>query len=322
MGPGKIAHKFATALAGLDNAKIHAVASRSIERANLFAEKCGIQNVHGSYEEMMSNPDLDVVYISTPHSQHYENIGMCLEYGIPVLCEKPITINSHQLEPLVQLARKKKIFLMEAIMTRFLPTIETTLDLLKSDKLGKIKAIHADFGYKAEYNPESRLFNPDLGGGCLLDIGIYPVFLCLLLLGSPDDIQAVCTKTGTGTDGSTAILFRYANGALANLYCTFEAHTETEAVIYCERGKIRINPRWSILSSLSIYIENQHVEERSFNYKLNGYNYEAEEVMRCLNNGISESPKLSLDFSLQLISVLDEIRSRCNIKYPLFETNI
>jgi predicted dehydrogenase len=275
--------------------------------------------MYGKYSDILSDPELDIVYIATPHSFHFENSIMCLEKGIPVLCEKPITINYKQLKSLVDLARYKKVFLMEAIMTRFLPTIETTVDIINSGELGEIKVINADFGFRADYNPESRLFNPSLGGGCLLDIGIYPVFLSLLLLGYPDEIKAVCFKAKTGVDESMAISMRYNSGAVASLHCTFTAHTEVSANIYCEKGKIRINPRWTTLSSLSVQRDNQDIEEKKFNYDLNGYDYEANEVMSCLNKGLTESPKLNLEFSLELMKLLDEIRRICGISYPLYD---
>jgi predicted dehydrogenase len=319
LGPGKIAHKFTAAVAGIENARIYAVASRSIEKANQFAKQYGAQKAFGSYEEMINDAELDVVYIATPHSLHYDNTLMCLNKGIPVLCEKPFTINSKQLNILVDTARKKKVFLMEGIWTRFLPTIETTLEILKSGHLGKIKVLTADFGFRADYDPDSRLFNPALGGGSLLDIGIYPVFLSLLLLGYPDDIKAVAVKADTGVDKSMAISLKYNDGTIAGLNCTFAAHTETAADVYCEKGHIHINPRWVGPSSLRIYQDNHEPEEKNFIYGLNGYVSEVEEVMRCLNEGLAESPKLNLDFSLQLMKLLDELRRICGVSYPLYD---
>ena len=317
LGPGKIAHKFAAALAGIENARFYAVASRSIDKAKQFANQYGAQKAFGSYEEMVNDAELDIVYIATPHSLHYENTLMCLNKGIHVLCEKPFSINSKQLNVLVDTARKRKVFLMEGIWTRFLPTIETSMEILKSGQLGKIKVLTADFGFRADYNPESRLFNPALGGGSLLDIGIYPVFLSLLLLGYPDDIKAVAVRADTGVDYSMAISLNYKDGAVASLNCTFAAHTETGADVYCEKGHIRINPRWVGPSSLRIYKDNYEPEDKKFSYGLNGYVGEIEEVMRCLDQGLTESPRLNLDFSLQLMKLLDELRRVCGISYPM-----
>ncbi len=319
LGPGKIAHKFTTAVGSMENTRIRAVASRSLERASQFAKQFGAQAAYGSYEEMLNDKELDVIYIATPHSLHYENTLMCLNKGIPVLCEKPITINLKQLKTLADTARNKKVFLMEAIWTRFLPTIESSLEIVRSGQLGKIKVISADFGFKAEYNPDSRLFNPALGGGSLLDIGIYPVFLSLLFLGYPEEIKAVAVKADTGVDKSMAISLKYTDGAIASLQCTFTAHTEMAANIYCEKGHIRINPRWVTPSSLLIEKENQTPGEKKFTYGVNGYISEAEEVIRCLNEGLTESPKLNLDFSLQLMKLLDELRKICEITYPLYD---
>lgn len=319
LGPGKIAHKFTAALSGVENARIYAVASRSIEKANQFAKQYGAQKAYGNYEEMFNDTELDVVYIATPHSHHFENTLKFLNNRIPVLCEKPITINSRQLNTLVGTARDKNVFLMEAIWTRFLPTIETTLETLKSGQLGKVKVLTADFGFRADYDPDSRLFNPALGGGSLLDIGIYPVFLSLLLLGYPEDIKALAVKADTGVDYSMAISLKYKDGAIASLNCTFGAHTETAADVYCEKGHIHINPRWVSPSSLRIYRDNNEPEDKKFTYGINGYVSEIEEVMQCLNEGKTESPKLNLDFSLQLMRLLDELRRICDISYPLYD---
>jgi predicted dehydrogenase len=319
IGPGKIAHKFATALKSLPNARIHTIASRSIEKAQSFANQYGAARAFGNYEEMLSDSNLNVVYIATPHSFHFENSLMCLNRGIPVLCEKPVTINSKQLRILIDTARKNNVFLMEAIWTRFLPTIVTTLEVLGSGNLGKIKVIEADFGFKAEYNPASRLFDPALGGGSLLDIGIYPVFLSLLLSGYPSDIKAVAVKTDTGVDESMAISLGYTDGSIASLHCTFATNTETKAIIYCENGRIQIYPRWFAPSSMQIIYHGRHPEEIKFTYDQNGYEGEAIEVMQCLNEKLTESPVLSWDFSLKLMKLLDEIRKIAGISYPLYD---
>ena len=319
LGPGRIAHKFATALKGINDAKIYAVASRSNERSQSFAKKFGIEKTYVSYDEMADDPKVDVIYIATPHSFHYEQTLMCLKKGKHVLCEKPFTINSGQLGILIEQARKNNLFLMEAIWTRFLPTIENTIDIIKSGKIGKIKVIEADFGFKAEYDPQSRVFNPDLGGGSLLDIGIYPVFLSLLLLGFPDDISAVAVKTDKGIDESMAISLGYKNGAIASLHSTFAAQTATKATIYCENGRIIINPKFNAPSSLQIIYNGQDPEEQKFSYQLNGYEGEAIEVMRCLNKGLTESPMLSWNFSIQLMELLDNLREKSGVIYPLYD---
>jgi len=319
MAPGHIARGFATGLKVAEGAELYAVASRSYERAADFAREFGFQKAYGSYEELAEDPDVDVIYIATPNHLHFENTMMCLQKGKPVLCEKPFTINLKQLEILVKTAREKKIFLMEAIWTRFLPKIEKTLELIESGQIGQIKILNSDFGFQAPYNPESRLFNPFYGGGSLLDIGIYNLFLSLLLLGYPNEIQAVATKAPTGVDESVSISLAYESGALAGLHCTFAAYTQTDANIYGDKGKIQLLSQWFRPNGIEISMNKEKPLLLSFKGKANGYEYEAEEVMRCLKLGLNESPVLSLDFSLQLMKLLDSIREKCNIVYPDYD---
>jgi len=316
VGPGKIAHKFAQGLASLPDAKLFAVASRSEERAREFARQYKAPFFYQGYENITRNPDVDIVYIATPHPYHYENALMCLENGKPVLCEKPFTITRGQLQRIVDTSRSKKVFLMEAIWTRFLPTIQKVIEIRDSGKLGTIRAIYADFGFKAPVDYNGRLYNLDLGGGALLDIGIYPVFLSLLLLGKPADVKSNAVLSETGADESCSMIFKYGNGAIANLACTFTTDTPIEANIIFEEGRIRINRRWFAPSSIVITESNEKTQELTFEYKGNGYHFEAEEAMKCLEKGMIECPDLTLDFSLELMGLLDEIRGQCGIHYP------
>ena len=319
LAPGHIARGFVAGLKVLEGAELYAVASRSYEKASAFAEEFGFQKVYGSYAELADDPDVDVIYIATPHHLHFENTLMCIQKGKAVLCEKPFTINSKQLEILVRTARENKVFLMEAIWTRFLPGIRRTMELIKEGQIGEIKMLNADFGFQAVYNPESRLYNPFLGGGSLLDIGIYPVFLSLLLLGYPKEIKAVAKKAPTGVDESVSISLSYESGALASLHCTFTCYTKTDANIYGDKGKIQLKSQWFRPTGIILSRKDESPEELSFPAKANGYEYEALEVMECLEKGLTESATLGLDFSLQLMKLLDAIRERCNIVYSDYD---
>ncbi len=239
---------------------------------------------------------MDIIYISTPHTFHFENALMCLENGKPVLCEKPFTITRGQLQRLVDTARRKKVFLMEALWTRFLPTIQKIIEIRDSGELGSIRAIYADFGFKAPVDYNDRLYNLNLGGGALLDIGIYPVFLSLLLLGKPSEIKSTAVIAETGADESCSILFKYGSGAIANLACTFTSDTPIEANIIFEKGRIRINRRWFAPSSLTITGSNEKSRELTFEYKGNGYHFEAIEAMKCLEDGLTECPESTAGF--------------------------
>lgn len=315
LGPGKIAHKFAQGLLSLDNAKLYSVGSRSAERATSFARQYNIPKIYASYEELAADSETEIIYIASPHSEHYQHVKLCLENGKHVLCEKAFTTNSKQLEELISLSRKKNLFLMEAIWTRFLPSIEKTLEIIQSGTIGEIKMINADFGFQAPYDKEGRLFNPKLAGGALLDIGIYPLFLCLLLLGYPKEIKALAYKGQSGVDESLAAALIYENGAMAAINTTFLAHTSTKAEIFGTKGNIKLNPRWFSPTNLELNINGKQSETIDFNYQNNGYGYEAEEVMHCLTKGLTESALLPLSFSLQLMNLMDEIRKQTEIIY-------
>ena len=317
LGPGKIAHKFAQGLASLENAKVFAVGSRDITRAVEFGHQYHANKIYGSYEELALDKDVDIIYIATPHSEHHQHVKLCLEKGKHVLCEKAFTINARQLEELIELARVNKLFLMEAIWTRFLPGIEKTIEIISSGDLGEIKMLQADFGFKPPYDLNSRLFNPQLGGGSLLDIGIYPVFLSLLILGTPDRINAVAYKGETGVDESLAVNFLYDNGAMAVLSSSFLVKTATRADIYGTKGHITLNPRWISQTSLTVDYYEKELINLNFKYRNNGYDYEAEEVMNCIDNGLHESPRLPLKFSMNLMQIMDKIRDLIGLKYSV-----
>ena len=315
LAPGKIAHKFATGLQAVPGAKLHAVGSRSLHRAEAFAKEYGADRAFGSYRELAEDPDTDIIYIATPHPAHYESAVLCLENGKAVLCEKPFTMNLGQLRHLVELARTRDVFLMEAFWTRFIPGIVKILEVAESGILGRVRFISADFGFRGEYDPSNRLFNPALGGGALLDIGVYVVFLSLLLLGKPEDIAASSRFAETGVDASTAMIFSYPGDRMASLYCTFTADTPTRADITFDRGRISIEGQWFAPSNPVIYREDGSREVFEYEEKSNGYQYEAIECMRCLDKGLTESPFLNLDFSLDLMETLDRIREICGIRY-------
>lgn len=316
IGLGKIAHKFAKDLEVLPEARVHAVASRSLERAETFAGQYGAPHAFGSYEEIVSCPDLDVVYIATPHVSHHQNSIYCLRHGLPVLCEKPFAMNTREVEEMITVASDNDVFLMEAMWTRFLPTIEKAMELIESGRIGEVLSLKADFGFRGTFNPKSRLYDQALGGGSLLDIGIYPVFLALLLLGRPARIRAAAHLGDTGVDEEIGILLQYPDGRLAHLHSSILARTKTEAFIYGSTGTIHMHTRWHEPSSMTLLREDERPEEFRFDYKGKGYYLEARHVMDCLSRNRKESDLLPLDFSLELIRLLDAIRQEAGILYP------
>jgi predicted dehydrogenase len=316
LGPGGIAKKFADDLSFLPNAKVHSVASRSLERAKSFGENYGAKYCYGSYQELVNCPDLDVIYIATPHSEHYENTLMCLNAGIPVLCEKAFAINAIQLKEMVELAQTKKVFLQEAIWTRFHPSIAKVLELIENQEIGEIVHIAADFGFLAKMDLEARWFNAELTGGSLLDIGIYPLFISKLLLGIPNQVKALATIAPTGVDASTSIALQFNNGATASLFSTFYANTDTTCTIYGTKGKIFIHGRFHETKGVTITKTDQEPQYFECERLGHGYSYEAEDVQRCLAAGLTENNKLPLQFSMELIQLMDEIRAQIGLKYP------
>jgi predicted dehydrogenase len=316
LGPGKIAHKFAQDIARIKYARVHAVASRSEERARQFAAEYGASHHYGSYEGLLECPDLDIVYIASPHTGHHEHSLLCLQAGIPVLCEKPFALNARQVREMIAAAREHNVFLMEALWTRFLPTTLKALELIREGAIGQPLSVKADFGFKAPFDPEGRLFNPALGGGALLDIGIYPVFLALLILGKPDSIKALAHLGETGVDEECGIIFQYAGGRMAHLHATLRARTKTEAFIYGEEGTIHLHTRWHEPTSMSLVSHDGRPQHFNFDSTTHGYSYEAEEAMRCLAQGLTESPLLPHRFSLDLIELLDAVRREIGLVYP------
>lgn len=319
VAPGRIAHKFAHDLALVENAKLHAVASRSLDRATDFAKQYHVPHAFGSYEAMTNCPDLDIVYIASPHVGHHPHALLFLKNRIPVLCEKPLAINTAQVREMVEAARTNNTFLMEAIWTRFIPVFAKTLELVESGVIGELNSIRADFGFKATYDPTGRLFNPALGGGSLLDVGLYPVYAATQLFGKPLKIQASAIKSPTGTDDSCAMVFSYPDNKIAMLDSSVINNTRTIAVFYGEKGKIQIHSRFheGERATLSIYGKEEeeiHLPKTGF-----GYYHEILAVNECLRNGQTECKKLPLDFSLLMVENLDAVRKSAGIAYPDFD---
>jgi predicted dehydrogenase len=314
IGAGRIAGKFASDLKTLRTAKLHAVASRSPERAQAFADEYGATLAFGTYEEILDS-GVQAVYVATRHPAHAQATILCLERGIPVLCEKPFAMNRREVQQMIDAARRSDTFLMEAIWTRFLPTTLKALELIESGRIGEVVSVKADFGFKAKKDLSGRLYNKDLGGGSLLDIGIYPAFLSLLLLGKPKGILAHAVLGETGVDEEMAAILTYDAGRMAQIHSTIRADTKTEAFIYGTEGVIHIHSRWHEPTSMSLLLPGERPQDFFFDYPCIGYAYEAEEVMACLAAGKKESDALPLSFSLDLITLLDDIRKEIGLNY-------
>ncbi len=316
LGCGHIAHKFAEALNRLEQAELYAVASSDRKRADEFRNLHHASTSYGSYEAMLDDPEVEIVYVATPHSHHYLHTRMSLEAGKAVLCEKAFTIDAAELEELIDLAGRKKLFLMEALWTRFLPHINKAMSLIAEGAIGTLNMVQADFGFKADFIPEKRLFNRDLGGGALLDIGIYPVFLAYLLLGFPEQVEAIAAIGTTGVDEQIAISMRHRNNTISSLNSTLVSSTRIEATLYGSQGSIRMSKIWFGPTKIQLFRDGSPEELFDFSYDDNGFEYEAAEVMKCLDQGKTMSSIWSLHQSLELMRLLDEIRFKCGIFYP------
>lgn len=315
IGLGKIAHTFAQDLLRAPHTELAAVASRSAEKARKFATDFQVPAHYASYQNFIENAEVDVVYIATPHPFHVALSQSCLQNGKAVLCEKPLAMNAAQLEQLINTAETSRKFLMEGLWTRFMPSFQKAVALIANGVLGEINHLEADFGFQAKYSTTGRLFNKQLGGGSLLDIGIYPLFLSLSVLGQPKSIKAQADFSPTGVDESCTIHLEYPRGASAHLHSTFAKHTPTQATIVGEKGHLIVQPRFHQSQHLSLHINGREVQHFELPYRGNGYIAEIEEVNSCLRKGLSESPKLPHSFSLKLCQLLDAVRNEINLIY-------
>lgn len=319
LGCGKIANKFASDLPLTGNGILTAVASRQEENAKKFADEHGANYAFTTYEALVASNEVDVIYVATPHGFHYEHVMLCLKNKKSVLCEKAFALNLKQAKEMIALAKSEKVFLMEAFWTKFLPQYDKVIELIAAGVIGEVKWLQADFGFKASTPPAQRLYDPLLGGGSLLDVGIYPVFLALSLFGKPKTIQASITPYDTGVDEQCAMSFTYEQGVLASLSSSFAADTPVEAVIAGTKGRILWKNRFhNAIGEIELVLDkNPPVKIDVHRESGYGYQFEARHVGDCLKKGLIESPVMKWEDTLMLMETLDAIRSTCGIRYPV-----
>ncbi|MEH6453894.1 MAG: Gfo/Idh/MocA family oxidoreductase, partial [Psychromonas sp.] len=305
IGLGNIANKFAQDLVTLDDAELYAVASRTQQKADNFAQKYQAQKAYDSYQALVNDPNIDAVYIATPHALHKENTLLCLQQGISVLCEKPLAMNSAEVKQMISTAKQSNTLLMEALWSYFLPHYQFVLNALNNKTYGKLLKLEADFGFTTEFDQQSRLFNKSLGGGSLLDIGIYPIFAALSTLGLPDKISANATFFENGADSSCNMEFSYLDGVTAKLKSTLIESTPIEAIFYCEHATIKINGAFNGPSDVTLIKDGQQ-ERIHFDCKSNGYSYEIAHFNQLLRDQKTESDIMTYNFSKDLIKTLDD----------------
>lgn len=346
LGTGTVATQFIEGLQSVPNAQLWAIGSRTIDKAQKFANLFHAPKAYGNYEELVQDPNIDVVYIATPQTRHKDDSILCLNAGKAVLCEKPFTVTSQEAREVMAVAKQQRVFCMEAMWMRFMPLIQEVRQLIQSGDIGDVKLLTADFGYPTEFDPKNRFFNPELGGGSLLDRGVYPLSLAFLLLGKPSQVSGSPCIGETGVDNQSAMILHYENGAMAVLHSTLQSFSSNEALIVGTRGKIAIKEPFykpenitvthfsdepvvvtsrtpsfdlgwkrSIINKLK---QNQLLKALAKSQKEkskticrglsgNGYNYEAAEVVRCLQANKLESDLMPLSETIEIMETMESL---------------
>jgi predicted dehydrogenase len=314
LATGGIARDFVTDLALLPDAEVLAVGSRTEATARAFATEHGIPRAYGSWAELAADPDLDVIYVATPHNAHHAATKACLQAGRAVLCEKPFTLDHASAQDLVTTARERRVFLMEAMWMRSNPNIRRIRELVADGEIGEVTYVQADFGVQGPIPTDHRMRAKELGGGALLDLGVYPVTFAQLLLGEPTFVSAWARLLPEGTDANTAILFGYDSGAVATLQCGLSGDTSRRGTITGTTGRIELDRQFYRTERFTLVRDDQ-AEVIALPVRGNGLAYQAEEVMRCLRAGLTESPLFPLDESLTVMRTLDTIRAQIGVSY-------
>ncbi|CAM5558134.1 oxidoreductase [Streptomyces pilosus] len=319
LATGGMAATFTADLVDTPGAEVVAVASRSAESAKTFAERFGIPRAYGDWESLAMDEELDVVYVATPHSAHRAAAGLMLEHGRNVLCEKPFTLNAREAEELVALARGNGRFLMEAMWMYCHPMVRRLKALVGDGAIGEVRHVQADFGLEGPFPASHRLRDPALGGGALLDLGVYPVSFTQLLLGEPSDVAARAVLSEEGVDLQTGALLSWGSGALASVHCSIVGGTATSASITGSKGRIDIPYGFFFPERFTLHRDGRDPEEFAADPAdgpRGSLKHEAAEVMRALRAGETESPLVPLDGTLAVMRTLDAIRERVGVRYP------
>lgn len=316
LSTGHISGRFAKALTLLPEAEICAVASRNKEKAKKFADEHNIPIAYGSYSELAEDPHVDVVYIGTPHSLHLENSVMCMRAGKSVLCEKALTINAREAEEMVRVAREEHVFLMEAMITRHIPLIKTVRSWIVQGKIGEVRMVRASLCARGVFTPAQRHLNPELGGGSLLDVGVYVIsFASMIFQKPPEQVVGLGHIGEIGSDEQGAVVLKYDKGEIADLSFALRTKAVNDAYVFGTEGYIKIDERFAIPTKATLVINDQTAEVVEEPVAVGGLVHEAEEVMRCLKRGLKESPFMPLGESVQIMQVMDRIRAPWDLKY-------
>jgi len=315
LGPGGIAQAFAKDLTFIEGHTIGAVGSRSIANAEKFANTFG-GTAYGSYEELVADSSIDAIYVATPHPAHHDNVILALNAGKPVLCEKPFAVNAKQAQAMVDAAAKNKAALMEAMWARFLPHYAKVREIVASGVLGPILSIHADHGQRLADRGIARLVDPQLAGGALLDLGIYPISFAQMILGNPTSITSKAVMTDRGVDAQTSMIFSYDNGAQAVLTTTMIEQTPCRAVVAGLHGWLEIDRTFYNPASMRVILNDGSVTEYPSAYTGHGLREQAESFKHIVQSGAVESKVLTWKDTVDIMKSMDTVRSQIGLRYP------
>jgi predicted dehydrogenase len=316
LGTGKIAKRFMQAAFYVPDAQVVAVGSREQHTADQFGAQFGVPKRYGSYDALIGDPEVEIVYVATPHTLHAENTLAALQASKHVLCEKPFTVNAPQAEQVIQAARAAGKFVMDGMWTRCFPVVREVIRRIQAGELGEIRYLQADFGFRPEFNPTSRLFAPELGGGALLDVGVYPVALAFLVLGAPKQIVSHATLGATGVDELCSMLLLYENGAQAVLSASLQVEMPKQANICGLQARIHMPAPWWKPSEAYLIRNDGATEHLLYPYEGDGLQFEIRHVHDCLRQGLTESPWMPLDETLGIMRALDTLRAQWGVRYP------
>ena len=315
LGAGKIAGRFSAAVGARTRGEVVAVGSRDTDRARAFAEQHGVPVAHGSYEALVADDTVDAVYVASPHSEHRTHALLAVEAGKNVLVEKAFTRNVTEAEEVFTAAREKGVFVMEAMWSRFLPHIAALHEVVASGEIGTVVSLTADHGQWFAFDPASRLFAPELAGGAMLDLGVYPVSFAHDFLGEPESVTARGTLTSTGVDGQVSMILEYPGDVLATLHTTLLAKTPTVAAISGTEGHVTVEGPF--YQPWSITVHRRGEEPRHAPYpEEHGMAFEAAEVARRVAAGETESPRMPWQGTLEVLRTMDEVRAQVGVRYP------
>ena len=310
IGLGNIANKFAETVKAMDSVELKSVASRSKEKSQAFGKLYDVpsEKCYGNYEDLVKDESIDVVYIAVPHVFHKEISILCLKNGKGVLCEKPVTMNNNEIKEVIRVAKENKMFFMEAMKTRFLPINQKVKQFIDEGKLGEVRLLQADFGFNAEFDPMSRLFSKELGGGALLDVGIYTISYSSFIFGNhPENIKSNLYIGKSGVDECVSINLEYEEGKQAQLYSSINLDTVRDANIIGTKGRIRV-PKFSNADTAYILIDGKE-EKIEMPFDINGFEYQIREVSKCINEGKLQSEIMSWNDSIEIMNIMDLVKN-------------